>query len=231
MKKFMAILAAASMAVSMTVPAMAEGELLIAPNPNAAAEEKVELVTPPAGNPEASFYVTLEAIEPQELGSGEVKWSEEKTADGWMLVKNEGGATLGYHPASGIKLIQVDGFAFKDLDKDGKLDGYEDWRNDAEPRAADLASQLSGPEMGPLTCHGGWATFGRTYNHEDPYVLGGGRGGVTRSSHGNGQTETAVLWTNSLQELCESLPWGIPAAVSVDPSEVSGMINNLSLGC
>ena len=230
MKKLMAILAAASMAVSMTVPAMAEGELLIAPNPNAAAEEKVELVTPPAGNPEASFYVTLEAIEPQELGSGEVKWSEEKTADGWMLVKNEGGATLGYHPASGIKLIQVDGFAFKDLDKDGKLDGYEDWRNDAETRAADLASQLSGPEMGPLTCHGGWATFGRTYNHEDPYVLGGGRGGVTRSSHGNGQTETAVLWTNSLQELCESLPWGIPAAVSVDPSEVSGMINNLSLG-
>ncbi len=230
MKKLMAILAAASMAVSMTVPAMAEGELLIAPNPNAAAEEKVELVTPPAGNPEASFYVTLEAIEPQELGSGEVKWSEEKTADGWMLVKNEGGATLGYHPASGIKLIQVDGFAFKDLDKDGKLDGYEDWRNDAETRAADLASQLSGPEMGPLTCHGGWATFGRTYNHEDPYVLGGGRGGVTRSSHGNGQTETAVLWTNSLQELCESLPWGIPAAVSVDPSEISGMINNLSLG-
>ena len=174
--------------------------------------------------------MTGEAKVAEELGSGEVKWKEEKTADGWMKVTNEGGKTLGYHPSSGLKLIQVDGYAFKDLDKDGELDVYEDWRLDAETRAADLASQMSGAEMAPFTCHGGWAAFGRTYNHEDPYVLGGGRGGVTRSSHSNGQTETAVMWTNSLQELCESLDWGVPAAVSVDPSEVSNMINNLSLG-
>ncbi len=69
----------------------------------------------------ASFYVTGEAKAAEELGSGEVKWKEEKTADGWMKVTNEGGATLGYHPSSGLKLIQVDGYAFKDLDKNIEL--------------------------------------------------------------------------------------------------------------
>ena len=46
-------------------------------------------------------------ITPEELGSGEVKWSEEETKDGWMKVINEGGETLGYSPDSGVSLIQV----------------------------------------------------------------------------------------------------------------------------
>ncbi len=32
----------------------------------------------------------------EELGSGDTKWSKETTADGWVRVTNEGGATLGY---------------------------------------------------------------------------------------------------------------------------------------
>lgn len=74
--------------------------------------------------------------------ASETKWSEEQTADGWMKVTNEGGDTLGYSTESGVKIIEQDGYAFKDLDKDGELDVYEDWREDNETRAKDLAAQL-----------------------------------------------------------------------------------------
>ena len=215
MRKWLSMALAAALAVTMTVPAMALNP--VAPE------------TPPSDTPEPGFFVTVEAIEPEELGSGEVKWMSEETPDGWIKVTNEGGVTLGYSPESGVELLQVDGFAFKDLDKDGMLDGYEDWRNDAETRAKDLASQLSGPEMAPMTTHGGWGAFGEEYPQDDPYVNGGGRGGVTRANHAPGNTENAVKWTNSLQGLCEKLPWGVPALISVDPAETSSMINNLSM--
>ena len=59
----------------------------------------------------------------------------------------------------------MDGYAFKDLDRDGVLDGYEDWRNDDETRAMDLASQMSVDEMTPLFTHGGWMSFGLSLIH------------------------------------------------------------------
>lgn len=94
-------------------------------------------------------------ITPEELGSGEVKWSEEKTADGWMKVSNDGGETLGYSPDSGVKLIQVGGYAFKDLNKNGKLDLYEDWRQGDDERAEDLAGQLTEEQMAGLMLSAG----------------------------------------------------------------------------
>ncbi len=38
-----------------------------------------------------------------------------------------------------MPLIEVDGYAFKDLDRDGELDVFEDWRVDYKTRARDLA--------------------------------------------------------------------------------------------
>src|SRR6516164_7137145 len=70
------------------------------------------------------------------------KWSQKQRGD-INLVTNTGGPVLGYSSASGIKIIEVDGFAFKDLNRNGKLDPYEDWRLPAEVRAKDLASKLS----------------------------------------------------------------------------------------
>lgn len=54
-------------------------------------------------------------------------WTETKL-ETITYVKNEGGPTLGYSANSGVNIIVEDGFAFKDLNKDGKLDKYEDWR-------------------------------------------------------------------------------------------------------
>ncbi|MEK9741112.1 MAG: glycoside hydrolase family 3 N-terminal domain-containing protein, partial [Flavobacteriaceae bacterium] len=42
-----------------------------------------------------------------------------------------------------VNLIQEQGFNFKDLNKNGILDFYEDWRNSSEVRAADLVSKMS----------------------------------------------------------------------------------------
>ena len=43
-------------------------------------------------------------------------------------IENKGGKTLSYDPNLGIQIIEQDGFAFKDLDNNGRLDPYEDWR-------------------------------------------------------------------------------------------------------
>lgn len=170
-------------------------------------------------------------ITPEELGSGDVKWSEERTSDGYYLVTNQGGTTLGYATTSGISLIQVDGYAFKDLNKDGLLNPYEDWRNSAEVRAADLAARMDIDSMTGLFTHGGWSvstTVDETSSDWD-YIVHGGRGGVTRGSIGEGTTTTAVTWNNALQAACESLDYGIPALISVDPDHISGTLDNISV--
>ena len=47
---------------------------------------------------------------------------------------------LGFRTA---KLLQVDGFNFKDLNKNGELDPYEDWRLSIDERSKDLVSKMS----------------------------------------------------------------------------------------
>ncbi len=46
----------------------------------------------------------------------------------FVEITQNGGATLGYNQNSGVQILTVDGFAFKDLNRNGKLDKYEDWR-------------------------------------------------------------------------------------------------------
>lgn len=222
MKKLLALLLALAMVLSL-----------------AACGESGTETTAPAETDETTAPTSGESVSvdghttPEELGSGTVKWSEKKTADGWIEVTNEGGETLGYSADSGVTLIQVDGYAFKDLDRDGLLDVYEDWRVDDETRAWNLANQMSVEEMTPLFTHGGWSGVASTIdesNSDYEYIMAGGRGGVTRSSLGEGQTSVAIQWTNALQALCEATGnWGIPAVISVDPNHVSNTIDQNSL--
>ena len=55
------------------------------------------------------------------------KWSE-TLKDAYNIVKNPNGQTLGYAPNSGVKILSVTGLAFKDLNRNGKLDKFEDWQ-------------------------------------------------------------------------------------------------------
>ena len=92
------------------------------------------------------------------------KWTETEK-ENFSIVTNKGGQTLGYSPASGVKLIFDKGFAFKDLDKNGELDKYEDWRLTVDERAKDLASKMSVEQISGLMLYsahqaipasGGW---------------------------------------------------------------------------
>ena len=77
------------------------------------------------------------------------KWRLEEK-DGYCLVINEGGAALGVSLANKDALIEIDGYAFKDLNRNGALDAYEDWRLPVEERVADLAKRLSIEEIAGL---------------------------------------------------------------------------------
>lgn len=71
------------------------------------------------------------------------KYTERTMDNGYIRIQNEGGAQLSYDPNSGVQILEDDGYAFKDLNKNGKLDVYEDWRVDIDERVADLVSQMS----------------------------------------------------------------------------------------
>lgn len=157
-------------------------------------------------------------ITPEELGSGEVKWSEEKTADGWMKVTNDGGETLGYSPDSGVKLIQVGGFAFKDLNRNGKLDLYEDWRQGDSERAEDLAKQMTPNEISGLMVYdGGLANnISTKLDETQTAALDDGVRGIQ-----NGASTYAIKdqaeWSNAMQAYAEGSGYGIPVMFTGDP--------------
>ena len=181
----------------------------------------------------ALFLTLVMVLSVAMTASAESKWSEKKMRpEGWIKVTNEGGKTLGYSKDSGVTIIEVDGFAFKDMNRNGELDAYEDWRLTNEERAADLSGKMEVEEMTPLFTHGGWRSFGSEITGDDlTYVQEGGRGGVTRSATKEGNVTLAVEWTNALQALCEATGnWGIPATISVDPDHISHTIDQNSIG-
>ncbi|WP_146219353.1 hypothetical protein [Sphaerotilus hippei] len=50
--------------------------------------------------------------------------------------------------------LRVDGFDFKDLNRNGALDTYEDWRRSAQERADNLLSQMTLAEKAGVMLHG-----------------------------------------------------------------------------
>src|SRR3978361_2073354 len=51
-------------------------------------------------------------------------------------------------------LLTGDGLQFKDLNRNGKLDRYEDWRLSPAERAADLAGKMSVEDLAGVMVHG-----------------------------------------------------------------------------
>ena len=68
----------------------------------------------------------------------------------FVTVNNANGPALGYSPTSGVSVLKINGFNFKDLNRNGKLDPYEDWRLPVDERAADLASKMSVEQIAGL---------------------------------------------------------------------------------
>ncbi len=57
-------------------------------------------------------------------------------------IENLGGKTLSYNPNLGIQIIVENGFAFKDLDNNGELDPFEDWRLPLTTRVRDFTNRF-----------------------------------------------------------------------------------------
>lgn len=58
-----------------------------------------------------------------------------------LKIHNEEGKDLSYNPNSGIQILVVDGYAFKDLNRSGDLDPFEDWRLPLEERVKDFCER------------------------------------------------------------------------------------------
>lgn len=166
------------------------------------------------------------------------KWSEMEK-ESYRLVTQKNGATLGYSPSSGINLLTVDGFAFKDLNKNGELDPYEDWRLTPEERATDLAARLSVEEIAGLMLYSAHQSIPGASSGFGASTYGGkslAESGALSSDLSDSQRkfltednvrhvlvtrvespEVAARWNNNVQTLVEGLGHGIPANNSSDP--------------
>ena len=166
------------------------------------------------------------------------KWSETSKGS-FNLIENKDRQTLGYSPKSGVKILTVDGLAFKDLNKNGKLDIYEDWRKPVAERAKDLASKMTVDQIAGLMLYsrhqavpapaGGY--FGGTYNGK-PFPESGAKASELSDQQKAFLTNdnlrhvlitsvenptVSALWNNNVQALVESIGVGIPANNSSDP--------------
>ena len=181
-----------------------------------------------ASDPLAAPAADKYPIEPDK-DDVKAKWASEEVRDGWTKVTNEdGGAVLGVMDAA--KIIQVDGYAFKDLNGDGKLDLYEDWRQPVDERAKALAQMMSADDLFPLLWAGGTQSSSTTTDTSAmDYIEAGSRAGVSRLQSSIKSYATDVEWINKVQETCEKSTYGIPYLNYSDPYVLFGVPSSIGL--
>jgi beta-glucosidase len=118
-----------------------------------------------------------------------------------------------------VPLIQVDGLQFRDLNRNGRLDAYEDWRLPARARADALVAAMTLDEKAGVMMHGNLpvsADGGRTdLAAARPLVLA--RHVNTFVSRQHGAAATLAADHNRLQALAEETRLAIPVSLSTDP--------------
>ena len=183
----------------------------------------------------AAALVTVAACAP--------KWQREE-ADGYRRIVQKDGPTLGYTSAP---ILEDDGYAFKDLNRNGALDPYEDWRLPARTRAEDLAERLTIEEIAGLMLYSSHQAIpGRAYGFGDasyseadaqPWDL------TEQQRHFLAEDnlravlvttvqspEVAARWNNNVQAFVEALGQGIPANNSSDPRNETSATAEFNMG-
>ena len=212
-------------------PPAAEGGSEAEPEPETEPETEPEPEEPTG--PESIIHDASEYPLDADGDDVEALWSEEETADGWIRVANENGATLGYSSESGIKIIQVDGLAFKDHNGNGKLDLYEDWRQTGEDRAAALADMLTVEETYPLHFYSAFWDNTLPFSETVQGLIDDGlRTTCNNSGYGDNNYADAVEYNNTLQAACEGNGnYGIPHMTAFDPYFKFGIPGNMTQSC
>ena len=176
------------------------------------------------------------------------KWHETE-ADGYRFITQRRGPTLGVTSAP---ILEVDRYAFKDLNRNGTLDVYEDWRQPALARAKDLAAQLSIEEIAGLMLYSGHQSIpgssygfgGATYGGKSLAESGMKSWDLTDQQRKFLEEdnlravlvttvespEVAARWNNNVQAFVEALGHGIPANNSSDPRNEPSATAEFNMG-
>jgi beta-glucosidase len=121
-------------------------------------------------------------------------------------------------------LLSQDGYQFKDMNRDGKLNQYEDWRLSATQRANDLTRRMTLKEKAGLMMHGTGPVSGNNFGNGDIYDLDAAQKMIV-DAHinsiltrlGGKEPRRLAEQNNHLQEIAEKARLGIPVTVSTDP--------------
>lgn len=129
-------------------------------------------------------------------------------------------------PRLGVRsapVISVDGLSFKDLNRSGSLDPYEDWRASPAVRAADLVQRMTLEEKAGVLMHGTLPApaspmgMGERYDVEGAGALIAERRVNSFISRLSGGGAALAGENNALQALAEQTRLGVPLTVSTDP--------------
>ena len=154
----------------------------------------------------------------------------ERSCGQFNLVHQTDGPTLGYSKESGVGLLEIDGFIFKDLNRNGRLDRYEDWRKESGERAEDLADRMTIDQIAGLMLYSSHVAVNDAVPTEKllsmvkddniRHIL------VTKVKN----ARTAAQWHNNLQAIVESLPLAVPTNNSSDPRNYTAADGEFNAG-
>lgn len=160
---------------------------------------------------------------------------EQSSRQGFTLVTQTKGPDLGYSPESGVSILTVGGKAFKDHNRNGVLDVYEDWRKTPEQRAEDLTAKLTIEDiaglmlcshMQVLPANGIYHYDGKVFakSNAQPYDLTDEQKVFLIEDKcqsvllaGARDNDCIVKWVNKVQAYVEGRDFGIPVNILSDP--------------
>jgi beta-glucosidase len=123
-------------------------------------------------------------------------------------------------------VLQKDGLQFKDLNRNGVVDPYEDWRLSAAQRAHDLVARMTLEEKAGTMMHGtvralggpmASAGMGRQYDTASARALIDSIKVTNLITRLNADPRTLAAANNVLQAIAERTRLGIPLTISTDP--------------
>lgn len=182
------------------------------------------------------FFLLLAAAS---VAQAQTKLVETNLTDNIKVIKVNEQIALGYSIASGVQIIKQDGLPFKDLNKNGKLDKYEDWRLSVTERAKDLASKMTIDQIAGMMLYSRHQAipaqergmFAGTYK-DKTFSASGAKASDLSDQQIAFLTKdnlrhvlitsvqnpvVSATWNNNVQQLVEGIGMGIPANNSSDP--------------
>ena len=124
-----------------------------------------------------------------------------------------------------VPVLEQGGLRFRDLNRNGLLDRFEDWRLTPDARARDLVAQMTLEEKAGTMMHGtarsggqmGGAGVGAQYDTAANRALIDGAKVTSMITRLGGDPASLAAQNNVLQEIAEHSRLGIPVTISTDP--------------